>query len=670
MNSRIFPKMAFQNIKRGKQIYLPYLLTIIGTVAGFYITAALSNDPGITNMRGSMYVATMLRLGSDIIGFFSAIFLIYTNSFLIKRRKRELGLYAVLGMGKKHISLMLTLETIYISVLGIIAGIAAGMLFYKLALLLLFKILSFPVPFGFHISTKAISITVALFGAIMAVTLLNNMMSVWRMNTVQLLHDSSTGEKEPKTKLLLTLAGVVSLGAGYYIAMTVGSAIEALAYYFLAVFLVIIGTYCLFTSITIAVMKALRKNKNYYYKSGHFISLSGMLYRMKRNAVGLANICILSTMVLVMISGTLSLYLGTEDALNIRYRGDITALVQYDMNQGDFFDGDKAAELLVSAAEEKGYPVKSIEQCIYLPVGCIYDGNGDFTVDKINYSSGNGTTVCFTSCDQLQGSTEKPYEKLAAGKVYYSSRKKMPDAIKISFGEDKQYAWEAEELPGGMSVGELAGNISDVCYIVLPDDNALADIYKTQKAYFGETASDMRWEALMDIDADDAGQKQCSTMLSEISFGQQVGAWERYSVESRAANAEDIYALNGGFFFLGILLGIIFVMGTVLIIYYKQISEGYDDRERFQIMQKVGLSRKEVKRSISAQILVVFFMPLLIAAVHVIFDFKIMTVLLRLFFINNNPLVMVCTAATFMAFAIIYAIVYSLTAKSYYKIVS
>lgn len=671
MNRFIFLRMALQNIRRGRQFYLPYILTLIGTSAGFYIVRALTLDPGVSQMRGGEeYVRMMLAMGSTVVAFFSAIFLFYSNSFLIKRRRKELGLYSVLGMGKRHIALMLAIETVIIAVSGIALGVAAGLLLYKLALLLLFRIVNFSVPFGFRIDMAAVASTAGIFGAVMAATLIWNMISVLRINTVQLLSSGQTGEKEPKANILFTLAGIGCLGGGYYIAMKVGTALEALATYFLAVFLVIIGTYCLFTSVSISVLKLLRRSKSFYYTPKHFISVSGMLYRMKRNAVGLANICILSTMVLVMVSGTVSLFLGIEDSINVRYPAAFVATVRYDPDSEQPFDTQKAAEALRAALDSDGVNITGVTQKRFFAPSCGVLGAGSFTAAKDGGASGRLAYICFLLYDDIKDQLPAGTERPGAGQALcWGHGVDLGSTLKIDAGKGGLF-WQTTQLDGDSSpsVAALEGYLADICYVVLPGEAEFYDVYRIMKAEVGEKAVPMQSEILLDSDSDEALLRAVDRNGLADRLGD-IGQWERFSMDERSANHDELFTMAGSFLFLGILLGTIFIMAAVLIIYYKQVSEGYDDRERYRIMQQVGLSKKEVRGTIRWQILAVFFLPLLAAATHVAFDFRMVILLLRLFLVYNVKLTALCTVGTLGVFAAIYALVYSLTARTYYKIV-
>lgn len=675
MSKHIFAKMAVQNIKSNRRIFFPYLLTIIGTVAGYYICLALGNDPGIMEMRGNAYVISMMNIGSAVILFFSAIFLIYTNSFVVKRRQKEMGLYSVLGMGKRHIALMLSVETLIIGAVGVAAGIGVGVLFYKLCLLALYKIVDFPVPFGFYVSFEMVSQTVLLFAVIIGFTLLSNLWTVMRFNTIQLMGSQKAGEKEPKASWLLTLIGIAALGGGYYIALNVTTAVEALAFYFAAVFLVIIGTYLLFTTVSIAVMKLLKRNLRFYYKSRNFIALSGMLYRMKRNAVGLANICILSTMVLVMLSGTVSLYVGTEDSIESRCPADITSTVVFKDENEDMGGIVDTVRLM---AAESGARVERTAAYRYIAFAAMYQGEGAFTTDSGNYATNsrgvfNIVVIPYDEAKELLFPELTPPEK---GQAYMAwSRETRPTRMTIDFGPGGVMAFELLSMEKDFVVSYFANDLTETCYLVVPDASGLMAAYDAQALRYGDEKSHIRCEVRTELTKKDyETQETCRNYLFENLRDRLNGDGENrfmsLRVDGRESYRREVYTMNGSFLFIGIFLGLIFVMGAALIIYYKQVTEGYDDRERFKIMQQVGLSHKEVKSSVRAQILMVFFLPLLVATMHIAFDFPIMLLLLRLFSITDGLLVAKCTGVVFAVFALLYAAVYSMTAGTYYKIVS
>lgn len=672
MRKSLFPSLALQNLRKNGRFYFSYILTIIGTAASFYILAAIATDEGLPELRGGIYVSSMAYIGLVIAGLFSVVFLLYTNSFLMKRRKKELGLYNILGMGKRHIACILCFESLYVAILGIIGGLVFGILFHKLAALGLFYLLRLEVPFGFSISMTAIKICVALFAAIIGLTLLLNLRRIHVSNPIELLRGSESGEKEPKTKWLLALVGILTLGAGYTIAVRTEKPVDALAMYFLAVFLVIAGTYCLFTSLSIVLLKALRRHKKFYYKTQNFIGISGMLYRMKQNAVGLANICILSTMVLVMVSGTLSLYIGTEDALKNRYPGDVMPQVRFDPEAADPFRAEAAKEQVSSVLRDRDLNPTRFDDYTYLAF-TVGRHDGAFTTDQQSYAGAETMQLCFITAEDYELLTGKEL-KLDSGEIaVYCRNVSIPDVLSVDIqGSDVSYTLNyqvKEHLTGFPSISDLSAYMTPTCYAAVSDEETILELYQGQKLAYGDNASDMRWEAQIDLDASDETAIACGDALGDMEL-KDAGQWELYRVDTRAQEAEDYYAMNGGFLFLGIFLGLIFIMATVLIIYYKQISEGYEDKSRFEIMQKVGLTHGEIKRSINAQILIIFFAPLLVAAIHVAFDFKMMIKLLNLFALTNWTITLICSIVTLLVFAVVYGIVYALTAKTYYKIVS
>ena len=678
MRKSLYPRLAAQSLKLNRRFFVPYILSLVGNVAAFYIMSALVNDPGVADMtpgraNGYYYVQMMMSMGMFVAFAFSIIFVFYINGFLMKQRKRELGLYNILGMGKNHIAALMLLEGLYVGVVGIAGGLAVGMLLHKLVTLLLYRALDFGVPLGFYISWKGLTETTILFAALIGATVLVNLVKIQVSRPIELLRGGSVGEREPKTRWLLTILGILTLGGGYVIAVRTRSGVEAVALYFLAVFLVIIGTYCLFTAVSIFVLKALRRNKKLYYRTGPFISISGMLYRMKQNAVGLANICILCTMVMVMLSGTLSLWLGTEEIVGTVYPSDLQIRVRYDPDgEGASFDPERLL------ADAKGY----------------INGEGvavtsERTVDTLSFGVGMDSEGILHTNTRMEGLvTVYNVDVITAGayeEITGEELRLQPDeaAAYGAGGEVLVFRWDdretgEEKYPAtALQVVRRLENspwasvqISNQLCLVVADESVLAEIYQAQRAAYGaDNASAMIWYAYLDLDCSDEETERLSEDYWEgdsTTYGG--GHWETMSWNSSARGRWDFYGLAGGFLFLGLFLGFIFLMATVLIIYYKQISEGYEDKRRFEIMQKVGLSRDEVRSAIRSQVLMVFFLPIVVAAIHIAFDFNMVEKLLTLFYLHNTTLTALCTLGTLLVFFLVYG-VYLLTARTYYKIV-
>ncbi len=687
MGKRLYPRLAWQAIRNNRRFYVPYLLALIGNIAAYYIMSALVLDPGVENMtpgrpNGYMYVQVMMTMGMVIAFLFSAIFVLYVNSFLMKRRKKELGLYNILGMGKGHIAAVLFYETVYVALIAIPGGLLGGVVLHKLVTLALHKLLRLPVPFGMSVSLPGMALTAALFGGLILLTLLTNLNKVRVAKPIELLRGGNVGEREPKTRWLLTLLGIVTLGAGYIIAVRATNGVDAIATYFLAVFLVIIGTYCLFTAVSIFVLKALRRNKKFYYQTSHFIGVSGMLYRMKQNAVGLANICILCTMVMVMLSGTLSLYLGTAEIVEAQTPGDVNVEVQYDPASEDPFDPAAMLSVHRQFIEDQGFPVTKAWTGTQLSFGAGRLPDGSYTTDCYDEDAQGGiVTMTVMTQDQYAAVTgEKLGLQEGQAAVYGQT---SGDALTIHWvAVDEAYrageelgtdSWSvAKHLPKNPTP---SANMTQIVTVVVADEDAMLDVFQKQAAAYGARRSYVRWYAYFNVDAteeeliglyDDLWQLTVPETREEYAH---TGSWASCSYSIRYYMEVDMYGLAGGFLFLGIFLGFIFLMATVLIIYYKQISEGYEDKERFEIMQKVGLSRQEVKTSIRSQILMVFFLPIAVAAVHILFDFNMVEKLLTLFMLQNTTLTALCTLGTVLVFFLVYGAVYLLTARTYYKIV-
>ena len=670
-------------MKSNRRFYLPYILTVIGTAAAFYIMAAIVSDPGSKELaagtsNGPMYVSMFMTLGMFVLGLFSCIFLLYTNSFLMKRRQKELGLYSVLGMSKTNIAGIMVFEALYIALIGIGGGLAVGILLTKLVSLALFRLMRLPVPFGFSVQPIAIIIVVLFFAGLILLTLLANLAKVGRSRPVELLRGGNVGEKEPKANWFLTIVGVLFLGAGYAAAMLVNNPGMAVAVYFLAVFAVIIGTYCLFTSVSIAVLKALRRNKRYYYKAKHFISVSGMLYRMKRNAVGLANICILCTMVMVMVSGTLSLYLGSEEQVNVHCPSDVVVETTY----------------YASSAEDHVYNEETGEETIeyHTPydaaamdawfedyfAGHKLAPSAAKAVEYYSFSAVDANslyTIMAVTAEIYAQLTGEPVPELAPGEALAHVPPNCELGDSFSF-LDKDggtvcigLVGEAKLTAAQIALNMVAINWSeedDDIVLVVPDRAALLELVA------GQENGSYIWRGQYDFDASDealAAMVDDYFAASSEGDGVDAGYYDVLRIDLRSETERDVYGLSGGFLFLGVFLGIVFLMATVLIIYYKQVSEGYEDNARFEIMRKVGLSEREARRAIRSQILTVFFMPILVAAIHIAFDFNLVVLLLRLFSLTNVKLTALCTLGTLLVFCAVYAVVYALTARSYYKIV-
>ena len=674
MGKLLYPRLAWQNIKGDRRFFAPYFLALLGNVAAFYIMTALAVDPGMSQLHGAMYVQSFCFMGMFIAAVFSAVFLLYVNGFLMKQRKKALGLYNILGMGKSHIAAVLFFETLFVGGAGIVCGLLTGLLFHKLVTLALYKLLRFAVPFGFAISWDAMARTAILFGVLIGLTLLSNLNKVRVSKPIELLYGGQVGEREPRTKWFMTLLGVLTLGAGYYIALRTTNGMEAIAFYFVAVFLVIIGTYCLFTAVSIFVLKALRRNKRFYYKTSHFIGVSGMLYRMKQNAVGLANICILSTMVMVMVSGTLSLYLGTQDIVDRQAPSDLTVLVRYDPDEAEPFDPAAMLRFQEGFIQDQGYSVS--EDLIY--------SSFTFTVGRLpdsSYTTENDLVTLGTAITTIQVLTQDAYAAatgvslgLEAGEVAFDGEE---DVLTIHWGTlegagsfGRSDLTVAQHLEESLSADAA---VSDTSTLVVADTAALMELYENQKEAYGEDSSWMEWQASFSVDATDeelrAVQQAYNQYVRDDAVFAGTGKWWSCGWTLRCDVEADAYGLAGGFLFLGIFLGTIFLMATVLIIYYKQISEGYEDKARFEIMQKVGLSREEVRASIRSQVLMVFFLPIAVAAIHILFDFNMVEKLLTLFQVYNTTLTALCTLGTVLVFFLVYGAVYLLTARTYYKIV-
>ncbi len=667
----LYPRLAWQSIRQNRRFFLPYLLALAGLAAALYTMAALVFDPGVSSMRGFEYVQVMMGLGMGIAGIFSAVLVLYINSFLMKQRKKELGLYNILGMGKGNIALLLCWESLYAALIGVLGGLVCGFVLHFAACAGLTRLLKFAIPFTAGISVPAIVLTVIVFGALLILALLLDLGRVGLSSPIELLRGGSTGEREPKTRWLLAAIGVLALGAGYAIALTTSDPYSAIALYFLAVLLVIVGTYCLFTAVSVAALKLLRENKSFYYQTGHFIGVSGMLYRMKRNAVGLANICILSTMVMVMLSGTLSLYLGTGEIIEAQYPADLQVTVRYggEVPEGEEpFDPKAMAKLAEKLAGDRDIPVKANRLTEYVSFDISRQEDGWLLASSSDRA--RNRMAYFLTPGGYASLTGEPAPALEAGQAAVCDPDWAMGALALKTVDgDKMPLEVVRSLPQIPFFSVTNDAFAPVCFVV-SDEEALTALYR-----FQQPTCDRDYRCVLFMDLEGGGQGAAAledawwNALSEQQYFAPAGYYNSMSVNTREAMAVDGYAMAGGFLFLGILLGIVFLMATVLIIYYKQVSEGYEDRGRFEIMRRVGLSRRQVRSSIRSQVLLVFFLPIAVAAVHILFDFNLVVQLLSLFAIRSVSVTAMCTAGVLLAFCAVYAAVYLLTARTYYKVV-
>lgn len=664
MNKGMYTKLAITNIKNNRQFYFPYLLTGIITVAMFYIMCALESNPGIQSMPGAKDLGLILRLGIGVIGIFAVIFLFYTNSFIIKRRKKELGIYNILGMEKRHIAKILSKEAFFTAIIAIGGGLVTGVLFHKLACMLLYRMIGFNGGITFSFSKKGVMITAILFAIVYLLTYIYDLFQVQLANPIELLQSGNKGEREPKTKAIMAMLGVLCLGAGYFIAITTKNPIKALTLFFVAVILVIIGTYLLFTAGSIALLKILRRNKGYYYQTKHFTSVSGMIYRMKQNAVGLANICILSTMVLVAVSTTVSLYVGVEDIMKERYPNEINIRAYYDTGAPS---EDSIAPIVEKSVKESGRKIRHEEDYLELYFAAIKD-QGQYSLDKEKVKTAGDRVSGFVvlTREDCKKKYNEEIPELAENEVALFTIKKT-DMDTLVLENRSYHVKEIKQFQNTEDFETIADMMDEYYYVIVNDVQDMERLWQLQKDIYQENSSSISRQVRLDIDGDSEQKKECFENIKTALGPEQAKA--RILIDSRQSSLDEFYQIYGGFLFLGLFLGILFLMITVLIIFYKQISEGYDDKERFSIMEKVGMSNDEVKATIRSQVRTVFFLPILMAAIHVGMAFPMIKRLLSLFGLSNTALFAGCMAGTILVFALIYLLVFLKTSKTYYKIV-
>ena len=661
MSKSFYFKLAAENIKKNSKTYIPFMLTCIITIAMFYIILSLSGNPGIAAMRGASFITMFMSIGSVTVGIFAVIFLFYTNSFLIKRRKKEFGLYNILGMEKRHISAVVFIEIFYTAAISLIIGLPGGILLDKLMYLIISRLLNVEVTLGFYVSVESLIASVIFFGAIFFFIFLNTLRQICFSNPIELLKGESMGEREPKTRWLMTVLGVGCLGAGYYISVTTRDIVSAFMMFFLAVILVILGTYMLFTAGSVFILKTLRKNKRYYYKTKHFISVSGLIYRMKQNAAGLANICILSTMVLVMISSTSCLMMGMDEILKENFPYDLTLEVRRaywsEDSEEKLSQFDEAVDIITEYEKE-------ISRADFLYV---MDFVGYFQDGKVSFEGTSSPYfLCFVTAEDYNkafgGELVLKKGEIAAAPLNKDDANFNSESINL-FGIECKIKEKADYFYAHNGDNNV---IAEKAAIILSDIDAMHELSDKYREFYEISESGYRGDKVININFTANDEKRHNAILSDLA--EKTGDF--VLLTSRADGKYNFLDLYGGLFFLGLFLGTLFIMVAVLIIYYKQISEGYDDKKRFEIMQNVGLSKGEVRASIHSQVLTVFFLPLVMAGIHMTAAFPILKSLLEGMGMTKTWLFLSCTAVSFLVFAVFYIVVYLLTARSYYKIVS
>lgn len=660
MNKHIYEKLAITNLKKNQKIYLPYLLTLIGSMLFYYILTSVGTNKllydsatGAGAFKGAQTLSGIIQSGSFAASLFAFIFLLYANSFVLKHQKKQLGLYRVLGMERIHIIRIILLETLTMFGIGMAVSIFFGILFDKLMLVLLFRIVKQPMPEGFLLNTDALFQTIFLTLTLAVLILIRSIFSIFRTKDIDLLKAEKQGEKEPKNRIVLALLGFITLFAGYYFALSSENTSQAINTFFPAALCVILGTYALFTAGSIAILKLLKKNKAYYYNTKHFISLSGMLYRMKQNAAGLATICILSSAAIVVVSAGVSLYTNGNQNINKKFPRSVQIQADY--------TSSGLPNILESTSEKCSVSYQNLVTCNY--GNGIFDLNKNELIQKTSSSYLNIEKIPDTYVLTLEeyNRFNKTSESLLENEILlYATDHIFTHDTLVFNGNSYQVKKEADKSCLTY-IADYSMTLFSKILIVVPNQDVFDEFidknydFCSSIAYIGFDMTDSEKEVT------DFTQK-----LSNAFKAQKISSEITLKSEEKAF----FFSTYGGLFFVGILLGFLFLISTVMIIYYKQISEGYDDRERFLIMQKVGLSKKEIKQSIHSQVMLLFFLPLFTAIIHSAVALNIVADCLRLVIIVDKPTFLCSVAATCVLFSICYGVIYKITSKEYYKIVN
>lgn len=680
MRGGFYIRLAKDGILKNRKFYFPYILTCICMIMMFYVVRFLSVNETFKTIRGGDLLQGLLGVGVFVVAVFALIFLFYTNSFLVRRRQKEFGLYNILGMGKRNLVKILIWENLITAAVSIVLGLLCGVLFSKLAELAAVRMLGGTTGFGITMELDSVLYTAALFLGIFALIMMRMLVSIYRLRPVEMLRSENVGEKPPKANWILALIGLILLGIAYYMAVAILDPVSAVMMFFNAVFLVIVATYLLFISGSVALCRILQKNKNYYYKTKHFVSLSSMAYRMKRNGAGLASICILSTMMLVTVSSTTCVYTQVDQAVEQRYTRDINISMYDEFTKApDQSITEPYIEAMSGVLGEYGVTAQDVQN-YYL-----YDNYGIQAGDrfKLNmYEDEANGTLDYSTMIELYFITLADYNALTGENRELGEDEMLVCPMKMEYNYDtltiEEFGtWNVEKLDAApVSIGSAEANMNGSLILVVNDISFVEAVaqyeYDTAMEYGGYFG---RITQQYGFNLDCSEEKQLEIyddIFNAVNqLGQENTALADFMTESKAQGRSDIIGINGGLFFLGILLGSVFLFGTVLIMYYKQISEGYEDQKRFDILMKVGMTQKEVKKSINSQVLTVFFLPLIAAGIHLAFAFPLLSKMLMLMSTSaSEKLLLIVTVGCYLVFALFYMIVYWVTSKSYYTIVN
>ena len=674
----LYPKLAWQGIRKNAEMYLPYLLMGILMVGVSYIMNYLTRPAlmGSLSMGGTTLM--VLQMGKIVISVFSVIFLYYCNSFLIRRRMKEFGLYNILGMGKGNIARVMLWETLLTALLVFAGGLLLGLSLSRLVEMALINLLhaDYTVPMELFYP-DGVTWVLLLFGGIYVLILLANLLRMRLSNPVALLKSENTGEKPPKANWFFGLIGLLILLSAYYVAAVSQSPLEALIFFFIAVLMVIVATYLLLVSGSVTLCRMLRRNKRYYYQTRHFISVSAMAYRMKRNGAGMATICILCTMVLVILTSTVCLYGGTDSMVDAICPQDINLTIGLEARDGEenWKRLDAMQQMALDVTEEMGLTPENItSQRALVATGKVQ--NGDYGIitdaDSLKANVLELTVYPLSVYEQATGETVT----LADRELLYASFKTNETFSSMSFYGSAPYRMihAEKELPKRLLSADYRSAWG--CLVVFTND---AEAFRSEiTALVGEKSGEammmdrlaLHFDLASEADTD-TQEKLVKTLRSEAMklTGKDFYGMSSLSVDTRSLCRRDYLSLFGGLFFLGMVLGPLFSIAAVLIMYYKQICEGYEDAERFAVMRKVGLTDAEIRRSVNSQVLTVFFAPLLMAGLHMMFAMPMIRLILGAFGLHNDSLFYGIGIGCYVVFAVIYALMYLLTSRRYYRIV-